>query len=308
MTPIASRSAPASERFGAIRRTLLVVLAVDLLLSALKGIYGYATGSLGMLADGLHSAVHAAGGVVALIGVGLAARPPDARHPYGYERYEPLAAMGIAGLMLGAVWRIFAGAWTRFWEPIVPSVTLASFGIMAASIVGTFALAGWERRRARALSSTILHADSGRIWGDTLVSTTVTAGLLAVRAGWGWLDAVASLAAAGVVARTAWRIVRNASQVLTDAAIADTAIVAQAALSVVGVRGCHRVRARGAGGTVRVDMHVLVDPQMTVAESHAVVREIERRVREQVPGVVEVLVHVGAAPGHHGGDERRTEA
>jgi cation diffusion facilitator family transporter len=185
---------------------------------------------------------------------------------------------------------------------------LPSFGIMAAAIVGTFALARWERRRGRALSSTILEADSGRVWGDTLVSACVIVSLVASRVGWAWVDPAVSLAVAAVVARTAWRIVRSASQALTDAAIAETGAIARAALSVDGVRGCHQVRARGAGGTVRVDLHVVVDPQMTVAESHALVRAIERGVREQVPGIVEVLVHVGVAHVHEGRGEGRPEA
>jgi divalent metal cation (Fe/Co/Zn/Cd) transporter len=62
-----------------------------------------------MLSDGFHSAVHALGGVISLIGVKLAARPPDERHPYGYEPYEPLAAMGVAVLMFIAVWKMGYG-------------------------------------------------------------------------------------------------------------------------------------------------------------------------------------------------------
>ncbi|MCR4286489.1 MAG: cation transporter, partial [Deltaproteobacteria bacterium] len=64
-----------SKRYLAIRRVLLIVLGTDLLLAASKGSYGYLTGSLGMLSDGFHSAVHALGGVIGLIGVKLAARP-----------------------------------------------------------------------------------------------------------------------------------------------------------------------------------------------------------------------------------------
>jgi cation diffusion facilitator family transporter len=298
-----------AERFRAVRRSLLVVLAVDVLLSAGKGVYGYVTGSLGMVSDGLHSAVHAAGSVIALVGVRLASRPADAHHPYGYERYEPLAAVGIAALMFFAVWRILAGALGRFRDPVVPEATLPSFGIMAAAIVGTFALARWEGRRGRALSSVILEADSGRVRGDTLVSACVIAALVASRVGWAWVDPVVSLAVAALIGRTAWRSVRSASQALTDTAMAETEAIAQAALSIHGVRGCHQVRARGAGGAVRVDLHVVVDPQMTVAESHALVRAIERRVREQLPGVVEVLVHVGVAPVHDGrGEQRRPGA
>jgi cation diffusion facilitator family transporter len=285
-----------SKRYRMIRRVLLVVLGCDLLLASSKGFYGYLTDSLGMLSDGFHSAIHALGGVIGLIGVKLAARPPDERHPYGYERYEPLAAMGVALLMFIAVWKILGGAWSRVHSLEIPLVTNISFVIMIGSLIVSFGLAAWELRLSRRLSSTILKADAGRMWGDTFVSMSVIAGLVAVRVGLPWVDAAVSVVVAAFIAWTAWSIVRGASQVLSDAAVADIESIARAASGVDGVRGCHRVRARGVSGMVQVDLHILVDPKMTVAESHNLVKEVERRIRNRVGGITEVLVHVGPAP------------
>jgi cation diffusion facilitator family transporter len=287
-----------NTRYRTIRWILLVVLGVDLLLASSKGFYGYLTDSLGMLSDGFHSAVHALGGVISLIGVKLAARPPDERHPYGYERYEPLAAMGVALLMFIAVWKILGGAWSRLHSLEVPHVTSISFIIMLGSLVVSFGLATWELRMSRRLSSTILKADAGRVWSDMLVSLSVIAGLAAVRAGIPWLDAVVSVVVAAFIASTAWNIARGASQVLSDAAVADIESIARAASGVAGVRDCHRVRARGVSGMVRVDLHILVDPMMTVEESHNLVKEVEHRIRNQVGGITEVLVHVGPVTLH----------
>jgi cation diffusion facilitator family transporter len=287
-----------SKRHRRIRQALLVVLGTDLLLASSKGFYGYLTESLGMLSDGFHSAIHALGGVISLIGIQLAARPPDEGHPYGYERYEPLAAMGVAVLMFIAVWKILSGAWSRVHSLEVPLVTNASFIIMLASIVVSFGLATWELRLSRRLSSTILKADAGRVWGDTFVSVSVIAGLVAVRVGLPWLDAVVSVVVAAFIAWTAWGIVRGASQVLSDAAVADIEGIARAASGVAGVQDCHRVRARGVSGMVRVDLHILVDPEMTVEESHNLVKEVEHRIRNQIGGISEVLVHVGPVAFH----------
>jgi cation diffusion facilitator family transporter len=129
-----------------------------------------------------------------------------------------------------------------------------------------------------------------------LVSISVIAGLAAVRVGLAWLDAAVSVGVAAFIAFTAWGIVRGGSEVLSDAAVADIESIARAASSVDGVQGCHRVRARGVSGMVRVDLHIHVDPRMTVEESHDLVKEVERRIRNQVPGITEVLVHVGPAP------------
>src|ERR1019366_10158225 len=114
---------PQARRHKSIRQVLIVVLMLDLLMALAKGGYGYVTGSIGMISDGLHSTVHAAGGIVGLAGIHLAARPADASHPYGYERYELLAAIGIAVLMLAAVWGILGDAWTRFESHDSPQVT-----------------------------------------------------------------------------------------------------------------------------------------------------------------------------------------
>ena len=285
-------------RYRSIRAVLLVVLAIDLVMAASKGIYGYVTGSLGMLSDGLHSGLHAAGGVLGVVGVSLAARPPDARHPYGYERYEPLAAMGIAVVMLAAVWEIVRGAVTHIDSPVVRHVEVGGFAIMIAAMVATLARATWERARARSIGSEILRADAARAWSELLVSASVLAGLVAIEVGAPVVDTIVSLVVAAVIAWSAWRIVRGASRVLTDAAVRDAEQIAAIVRGVTGVRACHQVRARGVGGMVRVDLHMTVDPEMTVAKSHQLVDEVERRVRDQLGGVAEVLVHVGAATQH----------
>jgi cation diffusion facilitator family transporter len=282
-----------NTRYRMIRQVLLVVLGVDLLLAGSKGFYGYLTGSLGMLSDGFHSAVHALGGAVSLIGVKLASRPPDDRHPYGYERYEPLVAMGVAVLMFIAVWKILTGAWSRMHSHEVPVITYISFAVMLAAVIVSIGLAVWERRLAGQLSSTMLEADAGRVWSDTLVSMSVIAGLVAVRVGLPWLDTVVSIIVAAFISWTAWSVVRGASRVLSDAAVADIGIIARIANEVDGVRDCHKVRARGVSGMVRVDLHILVDPKMTVGESHQLAKEVERRIRHRVGGITEVLVHVG---------------
>ena len=286
------------QRHKRIRRTLVVVLVLDLVLALAKGGYGYLTGSIAMISDGLHSTLHAAGSVIGLVGIRLSARPPDASHPYGYERYELLAAMGIAALMLAAVWRILDDAWTRFHSNRVPQVTALSFAIIIAAICITIVLSIWEARRAHVLNSAVLRADAARIGSDTLVSGAVLGGLVAVRLGFSVVDPVVSVIVAGIIARTAWGIVRGASHVLADGAVGDLKQIAKVAYSVAGVKGCHQVRARGTGGMVRVDLHITVDPEMTVAQSHNLAEEVERRIREQVGGVAEVLVHVGAATIH----------
>jgi cation diffusion facilitator family transporter len=295
---VVANNLPQARRHKSIRHVLIVVLMLDLVMALAKGGYGYFTGSIAMISDGLHSTLHAAGGIVGLTGIQLAVRPADASHPYGYERYELLAAMGIAVLMLAAVWGILDDAWTRFHSHEVARVTGLSFAIIVTSILFTIGLAIWEGRSARALASTVLQADAARIRSDTLVSGAVLAGLVGVRLGFPVVDPLASVLVAAIIAWTASRIVQGASRVLADAAVGDIEQIAKVACSVAGVNSCHQVRTRGIGGMVRVDLHITVDPDMTVAQSHQLAEEIERRIRDQVGGVTEVLIHIGAATRH----------
>jgi divalent metal cation (Fe/Co/Zn/Cd) transporter len=113
------------------------------------------------------------------------------------------------------------------------------------------------------------------------------------------VDTLVAVAVLGVIARAAWGILRTATHVLTDAALVDLGVIAAVASTVPGVVDCHAVRARGAAGRVRVDLHLHVDPTMRVAEAHALTQTVARAVQCQVAGVVEVLVHVGPADATH---------
>jgi cation diffusion facilitator family transporter len=185
---------------------------------------------------------------------------------------------------------------TRAHEALV--IDAGSFTVMALSIVGTGMLGLWERRAAAALSSTVLQADARRSWTAALVSVSVVIGLVLGAIGLEFSDLVIAFGVVAAIAWTAWRTIREASRILTDAAAADVRQIAAIAQSVPGVLGCHEVRARGVAGRVRIDLHVTVDPRMTVAKAHEISEDVERRIQERIEGIVEVLVHIGAASFH----------
>lgn len=148
------------------------------------------------------------------------------------------------------------------------------------------------------LVASITLAPRGVITQVKQAAVSVIVGLIAASLGYAFVDTVASLAVAAVIAWTAWAIVRGVSGILTDAAVGDVERIADVARSVEGVKGCHQVRARGVAGMIRVDLHITVDPEMRVEEAHQVAEMVEKRVRERVGGIAEVLVHVGAVTLH----------
>jgi cation diffusion facilitator family transporter len=135
---------------------------------------------------------------------------------------------------------------------------------------------------------------------DVLISASVIGALAGVALGMPLLDPLVAVGVALVMGWAAWGVLRTATRSLTDAAFVDLAVIIAAARHVPGVEDCHAVRARGATGRVRVDLHILVDGAMRVDRAHAVADEVRQAVQTQVLEVVEVLVHIGPAQRHGG--------
>jgi cation diffusion facilitator family transporter len=288
-----------AERARAIRRVLLAVLALNLVVAALKLGYGYATGSVAMTADGVQSLLDGLANVVGLVGIAVAARPPDREHHYGHERYETLASMAIAGLMAIGVVEIVEGAIGRLRSGERPEVGALSFGVLLATMAVNGGVSLWERRAARRLRSDLLRADARHTASDVLVSAAVIAGLAGERAGLGGADAVVSLLIAATIAWAAWGIVREASLVLTDATLADPRGLMAAVLAAPGVVTAHNLRARSSGGRVWVEVHVTVDPGLTIKQAHEVATAVEEAIRDEAGPPTRATVHVEPAEPPH---------
>jgi cation diffusion facilitator family transporter len=280
------------EQMARVRRILWIVLFLNLGVALAKVAYGYLTRSLSMTADGFHSLSDGASNVIGLIGVWIASRPPDADHPYGHKKFETYTTVGIAALLLFVAYQVAAGALGRIGSNVVPEVGTASFVVMVITLAINVGVYLSELRLGRKLGSDFLVSDAYHTRSDILVSLSVIGGLVGVWFGWPWLDWVLSLVIAVLIAFAAWEIVRDSAQVLCDAAVLDPAVVVPLVEDIPGVEDCHMVRSRGRSDAVYVDLHLTVDPAMTVGEAHLLAHVAECRLKGKLPGVVDVLVHV----------------
>jgi cation diffusion facilitator family transporter len=251
-----------------------------------------------MYADGFHSLLDAGASAIGVIGVVMSARPPDPSHPYGYERYENLTSLVIGGFLMLAIFEILSGAVNRFTAPRLPVVTWLSYSIVGISMLASAGVAWWERSRALKLTSDLIKADALHTFSDVLVSGVVMFSLLGGVLGIRILDPVVAVAIAVVLGWAAFKVVRQATRILTDASIIDIKEIIRVAGQVPGVADCHAVRARGPTGQVRADLHVLVDGNMSVFQAHEITEAVTKVIQELVPGIVEVLVHTGPVQKH----------
>lgn len=282
-----------ADRTRAIRRVLWLVLLLNVGVAVAKLGYGLLIDSVSVTADGFHSLFDGTSNVIGLIGLGLAARPADKGHPYGHGKYEIFASAAIGALLLFAAWRVGSSAFVRLQDPGAgPAVDAVSFVIMLATLAVNLVVTTFERRAGKRLGSELLKADASHTASDVLVTLGVIGGLVAVRLGFPIADPLLGLLVAVFIVVTAFRVLASAGGSLADTARLDPADVSDRALEVDGVLGCHDVRTRGSESEVYVDMHVQVDPAITVAEGHAIAERVEQAIVEGFPEVVDAIAHL----------------
>ncbi len=262
-------------------------------MTAVKLAVGLSAGSLAVIADAFDSLVDTSTNLIGLIAVGVAARPADENHPYGHQRVESIATLSIGALLLVAALEIGRGVVERFaGSSPPPNVTAPVIALTIVTFVVRLGVAMFEAAAAKRLNSKFLRADAIHTRADLFVTPLVIVSLLGARWGLPWLDAVVALGVAVLLVRAAFSILRTTSSELSDMAVADPATVQGAALAVPGVAEVNSVRSRGGSDAKYVDLHVKVNPAMDVDQAHGVVTEVERRIAESVPGVVDTVVHL----------------
>ncbi len=285
---------PAASHRRQVNRVLWQVLGLNLLVAGAKIIVGTAIGSISMLADGFHSAMDASSNVIGLIGSTIASRPPDSNHPYGHQKYETFATLGIGLLLLLTSWNVLKSVFNRLVQGSVPEITTLSFVVMLITIGINLAVTTYEKKKGEQLKSSLLLADAAHTKSDIFVSLSVLVSLAATKLGWLWMDAAVALVIVLVIGHTGWQIFRHASNILADSAVIDAYLVERIALSVKGVQSCHKIRSRGSDQAAHLDLHIQVDGQMSLAKAHQLAHLVQNRLKKKL-GIVDVIVHVEPA-------------
>jgi len=180
-----------------------------------------------------------------LVGLWLAAAPPDDVHPYGHKKYETLAAASIGAMLVGTCLYLLWTSYAHWLGSVRPQVTRASFVIMLATMGINYGVMRWEQGKGRDLRSEILVADSHHTGSDLLTSCSVFGGPRGGQAGYPVMDPIVAMVIAAIIARTAWLVLAETSQSLTDRARLDPEEVRSVVLQRAGVLDCHTIRTRG---------------------------------------------------------------
>ncbi len=270
----------------------------NLILMVGKIVVGYFAQSASLVADGFHSLADLLSDVGVLIALKASKRPPDQNHPYGHHSFETLGALGVSlliivtGVLIGreAVLRLLHG------EHLHPKVLAFVTALLAAGLKEV--MARYTYLAGRLHHSPALQANAAMHRYDALTSVAAAAGILGVLAGLPSLDSIAALVIAAFILKSGWDLSRDNVMTLMDT-MPDKTYLAEIEQTALGVHGVHSVpglRVRQRGSRYLADVRITVDAQMTVAAGHFLAHEVELALREQVPTLTQVFVHVEPAP------------
>ncbi|NBR85947.1 MAG: cation transporter [Verrucomicrobia bacterium] len=281
-------------------RATFLGMAVNTVLSVGKMTAGFIGHSHALIADGVESLADIFSSVIVWRGMVIASEPADADHPYGHGKAEPLAAAMVAiMLLLAALWI----AIHSLQEVLNPHELPApwTLPLLLIVIVVKETLFRFAFHEGTAIESTVVQSDAWHHRADAITSLCAAVGITIALVGgprFAAADDVAALIASGIIAWNGWRLLRPAFGELMDAApnLAEAEEIRLIAVGVAEVRFVEKCLIRKMGWHLYVDMHVHVDPQMSVERAHRIAHEVKDRVRARLPKVRDVLVHI--EPGH----------
>jgi len=286
------------------QRVALAGMVVSGALAAIKITAGLMGHSTAVVADGLESTADVFASGIVLLGLTLAAKPADWDHPYGHGRVETVTGLFVGFMLAIAGLAISANA-LRMVRAAVPGAapSPARFVIwpLIGSAVAKSMLSSVKFHYGRKIGSAALLADA---WNDSVDILSAVAALVAVSFTivaphrFSSADHWGAFAVGLIVIFTGIRVTRDTTLQLVDTMPdrESMAHVRDAALTVPGVRGVEKCYARKTGLQYHVDLHLEVDPEITVRQSHEIATEVRIVIKETLPWVADVLVHVEPAP------------
>jgi len=271
----------------------ILVNVVMIVFKFIAGIFGH---SQALIADAVHSVSDLFTDAVVLIGLKVGRRAPDAGHPFGHARIETMASAAVGltlitvALYIGikAAWNIY---YHREYHPTWLALIAAGF-----SIVVKEALYQYTVHIGRHIKSLVVVANAWHHRSDALSSVAVLLGVIGaqIRDEWHILDAFAALVVSFFILKISIEILWDTVREFTDTAPGSKVLdkITHATLSIDGVIGIHDLKVRTSGGLYQMELHIVVNGGLTVAEGHRIAKAVEHRLSEEIEEFGQIIIHV----------------
>lgn len=273
----------------------LVSAGTNTFLAILKIIIGYAGHSQALIADGIHSFSDLISDALVLFAARAGDQLPDKEHPYGHQRIETIASIIIALILFAVAASIGFNAFERMMHPsLILRPTFIVVLVAAISIFANEFLFHYTYRQSKKIDSNLLMVNAWHNRSDTFVSIIVLLSVIGAMIGWRWLDAVGAAIIALLIAKMAAKMIWRAGQELIDRGVDEKTLssIENVINNVHGVRSIHQLRTRLHGSTILVDLHIIVDPFISVSEGHHIGERVHLQLMQNIKNLKDVTVHI----------------
>jgi ferrous-iron efflux pump FieF len=282
------------EHQGAwMRRAAWAAVGVAACLILLKAVAYVVTGSIAMMASLADSGLDLIGSTINLVAVGHALTPADREHRFGHGKAEPLAGLAQGAFIAGSALFLVVESVNRLFSPQPVTHGGVGLAVMAISIVAVTALVVLQRITVARTGSPAIGADSIHYLGDLLTNLGVVAGIvLSTQFGLLLADPIVGIIVAGILALSSLNVFRQSYDQLMDRELPDDerARIKTIVLGHRDVRNLHDLRTRAAGISTFIQMHIELDPALSLSRAHEVSDEVEAEIRAIFPNA-EVMIH-----------------
>jgi cation diffusion facilitator family transporter len=282
-----------SDNYKKVNQVLSIILFANLGVALLKIIVGSSVKSASMTADGFHSLSDGTSNIIGLIAIFFASRPKDESHPYGHKKIEAIASLIIGIMLLFIAVKIILTAFYNLQNPVELSINALSLIVMVVTLAINIFVSTYEYRVGKELNSQILMSDSIHTKSDIFISIGVLFTLLGVRLGLpSIVDPIVSLAVSGFIINSSYEVLKSSIGILIDRAAVDKSMIKELVFEFNEVKDVHNIRSRGSKNDLHIDMHIMVEPFISVEESHKLAHRIEKEIKTEINTNTQVIVHI----------------
>ena len=281
------------ENTKEVRKVTVIGLIVNIVLTLAKIIIGFFAGSSSVVADGVHSLTDCSTDVAVIVGVKYWNKGPDSDHPYGHRRIEAMTTvfigviLALAGLVLiyNAVIKIHSQQY------VVPE--WSAFAVALISVFSKEILYQWTLKKSESLKCNALKANAWHHRSDAIssVPVVIAIGFAKYDESWKMLDPIASVAVSFFILKSAYDIAWPALLELSDSGANEAKLkrIEELVSSVNEVKSLHQIRTRYQGNGLYVDLHIQVEPDLTVREGHAIAGRVKHILLNEDSQIIDVF-------------------
>lgn len=283
------------ERYRETRNVTLIGSVIDLVLGVAKIVVGLMDGSQALIADGVHSLSDLATDFMVLYAAKHASQEADEEHPYGHARFETMMTVALgAALILVAIGLAYDAVRRLFLPDLLLHPGAIALVVAAVSIISKEAIYHYTMRVAKKVRSNLLRANAWHSRTDAISSIIVMVGVIGSMAGLDYLDAVAAVGVALMIAKIGWDLAWHSVRELVDTSLDAERVtkIRNYIQSVSDVKDLHLLRTRRMGADALVDVHIQVNPRLSVSEGHQISEIVRQNLIREFDEVSDVMVHI----------------